>query len=61
MSFSEREDTLGCCVTDGVWWDLMAVFPPGTEWHERLPEPLLLGGTIEEAAEGFIAVLDRRR
>ena len=61
MSFSEREDTLGCCITDGVWWDLIAVFPPGTEWHERLPEPLLLGGTIEEAAEGFIAVLDRRR
>ena len=57
-SFSEREDGLGCCVTDGVWWDLVAVFPPGTEWSERLPEPLLLDGTVEEVADRFTALLD---
>ena len=60
-SFSEREAGLGCCVTDGVWWDLMAVFPPGMEWNERLPEPLLLDGTVEEGAERFAALLDGPR
>ena len=60
-SFPHREEALGCCITDGIWWDLIAVFPPGTEWHERFPEPLLLDGTVEETAERVIAVLDGRR
>lgn len=60
-SFPEREDGLGCCVTDGVWWDLMAAFPPGTEWSARFPEPLLLDGTVEEVADRFTALLDGSR
>ena len=56
-SFVEREETLGCCITDGVWWDLMAVFPPGATWDERFPEPLLLDGTVEEVVERFTDVL----
>jgi hypothetical protein len=59
-SFPAREDTIGCCVTDGVWWDLMAVFPPGADWNEAFPEPLLLDGTVEEVADRFSALLDGR-
>jgi hypothetical protein len=56
-SFAEREDALGCCITDGTWWDLTAVFPRGAVWNDRFPEPLLLGGTVEEVADRFIEVL----
>lgn len=59
-SFAEREDSLGCCVTDNVWWDLIAVFPPGAVWQERFPEPLLLDGTVEDVADRFVAILDGR-
>ena len=48
-----------CCFNKGVWWDLMAVFPPGTEWRETLPAPILLDGTVAEAAPAFEALLDR--
>jgi hypothetical protein len=60
-SFAEREDSLGCCVTDGIWWDLTAVFPSGAVWNDRFPEPLLLGGTVEEVADRFTEVLDGHR
>ena len=60
-SFAAREDALGCCVTDGVWWDLVAVFPPGEPWSEQFPEPLLLDGTVEEAADRLTALLDGQR
>ena len=56
-SFPAREETIGCCVTNGVWWDLMAVFPPGAEWKDRFPEPLLLDGTVEEVADRFTALV----
>jgi hypothetical protein len=56
-SFPAREETLGCCVTDGVWWDLIAVFPAGARWHDRFPDPLLLEGTLEDAADRFTAAL----
>jgi hypothetical protein len=60
-SFAEHEDSLGCCVTDGVWWDLIAVFPPGAEWKDRFPEPVLIDGTVEEVADRFTEVLGRGR
>ena len=59
-SFAAREDTLGCCITDDIWWDLIAVFPPGAVWNERFPEPLLLDGTVEDVAERFVAALGGR-
>lgn len=40
----------GCCEKGGVWWDVLAVFPPGTRWDEALPKPALLDGTIEDVA-----------
>jgi hypothetical protein len=59
-SFAEREGTLGCCITDDIWWDLVAVFPPGAVWNDRFPEPLLLDGTVEEVADRFTSALGGR-
>lgn len=60
-SFAERQGTLGCCITDDIWWDLVAVFPPGAVWNDRFPEPLLLDGTVEDVADRFTSALDGRR
>ena len=40
----------GCCEKNGIWWDVLAVFPPGARWEEKLPQPLLLDGTIVDVA-----------
>lgn len=59
QSSQGRELQPSCCFHKGIWWDLMAVFPPGAEWSETLPEPVLLDGTVEEAAPAFDALLIR--
>jgi hypothetical protein len=52
-----RERQPGCCFQKEIWWDMMAVYPPGALWSDTLPEPLLLDGTVEEAAPAFEALL----
>jgi hypothetical protein len=37
----------------------MAVYPPGVVWNETLPVPVLLDGTVEDAAPAFDALLAR--
>jgi hypothetical protein len=44
----------GCCEKNDVWWDFVAVFPPGTRWEETLPQPVLLYGAIVFC--GFISL-----
>ena len=46
-----------CCFQDGIWWDLMAVYPPGATWNETLPEPVLLEGTVDDAAPKFESLI----
>lgn len=54
-----RELQPGCCVERGIWWDLIAVYAPGVLWADRLPEPLVLEGTVEDAAPAFESLLAR--
>ena len=56
-SFEHREQQPQCCDQNGIWWDFMAAFPPGGEWHDRFPEPALLGGTVDDVAAEFEALL----
>ena len=45
-----------CCYSKGVMWDSIAAFAPGEQWGETLPAPILLEGTIEEAAPLFASL-----
>jgi hypothetical protein len=47
----------GCCVSRDIWWDLVAVFPPGGLWNETLPKPSMIDGTLEDAAASVEAAL----
>jgi hypothetical protein len=60
QSHEGRSQLPNCCYEDGIWWDLMAVYPVGARWDDRLPEPILLEGTVEEAAPAFENLLKSR-
>ena len=48
-----------CCFERGLWWDFIAVYAPGGHWTDKLPEPLLLDGTVEDAIPAFEALLTK--
>lgn len=54
-----RELQPNCCFERGLWWDFIAVYPPGAQWTDRLPEPVLLDGTVEDAIPAFEALLTK--
>jgi hypothetical protein len=54
-----RERQPSCCFQRGIWWDFIAVYPPGAQWGDTLPEPVLLDGTVVDAAPAFEALLGR--
>jgi hypothetical protein len=59
QSSSSRELQPSCCFQHGIWWDFIAVYPPGKQWDSVLPEPVLLEGTVADAAPAFEALLGR--
>lgn len=50
-----------CCTHDGFLWDLIAAYGPGSQWKEKLPEPILLNGTMVDNASKLDAVLAKAR
>lgn len=36
----------GCCTRDGILWDLIAIYPPGAKWTDRLPPATTFNGPI---------------
>ncbi len=59
LSSAGRELQPSCCFQHGIWWDFIAVYPPGKQWDSVLPEPVLLEGTVADAAPAFEALLSR--
>jgi hypothetical protein len=39
-----------CCHRNGAWWDVIATYPPGSQWSGSAPAPELLDGTIVRTA-----------
>jgi hypothetical protein len=35
-----------CCERDGILWDLVAVYPKGATWTDRLPVAVLFNGPV---------------
>jgi len=58
QTMEARHLDFNCCDDRGVLWDMMAVFPPGAQWGDMLPEPLLVDGTVEEVAPKFTSLLE---
>ena len=59
-----------CCDRSGILWDLVAVYPRGVTWNDRLPVAVLFNGPVidvkSELESAFIApkaasLIDRRQ
>ena len=48
-----------CCNRNGAWWDVIATYPPGSQWSGSAPTPELLDGTIVRTAPQLDAQLGR--
>lgn len=59
MMAGERQLDPECCWDKGRPWDLLAAFPPGVEWRESLPAPVVFKGTVEDAAPDFEKLLTK--
>ena len=35
-----------CCEQSGILWDLIAVYPKGARWDERMPTAVLFNGPV---------------
>ena len=40
-----------CCERDEILWDLVAVYPPGVRWEDRLPTAVMINGPVVNVAE----------
>ena len=47
-----------CCVRSGILWDLVAVYPMGARWEERMPPATVFNGPVVDMTEAIEAALD---
>ena len=46
-----------CCTREGILWDLMAVYPAGAPWTDKLPVATFFNGPVVDAIDGLRNVL----
>lgn len=46
-----------CCTREGILWDLIAVYPAGAQWTDRLPVATFFNGPVVDAIDGLEKVL----
>ena len=49
-----------CCTRQGVLWDLIAVYPAGVAWTDKLPVATFFNGPVVDAIDGFENALRRK-
>ena len=49
-----------CCIRSGYYWDLVAVFPKGSQWNDSLPTATFIDGPVVGAEEGMRRALAPR-
>jgi hypothetical protein len=42
-----------CCVRSGILWDLVAVYPPGSIWSDRMPAATVFNGPVVDVTEAI--------
>ena len=40
------QPTPSCCTRGGVLWDLLAIYPPGSTWTDRMPIAEAIDGPV---------------
>lgn len=40
-----------CCIRSGILWDLVAVYPPGSVWSDRMPTATVFTGPVVDVTE----------
>jgi hypothetical protein len=50
-----------CCERNGFFWDLTAAYAPGARWGANLPEPILLNGTMVQAAPDLESIVAKEK
>src|SRR5262245_52211489 len=64
QSATTRQMQPECCEEEGIWWDLVAVYAPGTLWEHTMPAAAYMNGTVAQVsgqASEAIGALARSR
>jgi len=46
-----------CCDSDGILWDLAAIYPKGARWEARMPPALVFDGPVFRVTDQMNAAL----
>ena len=46
-----------CCVDSGKLWDLVAVYPKGPRWEQRIPPATVFNGPVVDVVDAMKAAL----
>ena len=47
----------GCCVSDGILWDLVAIYPKGARWEATMPPAVVFDGPVVLVTDQMNAAL----
>jgi hypothetical protein len=42
-----------CCTSKGILWDLVAVYPKGVLWTDRMPPAIMFDGPVIDVEEAL--------
>jgi hypothetical protein len=42
-----------CCTRKGILWDLMAIYPAGAMWNERIPAATVFNGPVVDVIDAL--------
>lgn len=48
-----------CCTESGTLWDLVAVYPRGARWDNRMPPASVFNGPVVDVTDAVKAALGR--
>jgi hypothetical protein len=47
------QPTPDCCTRKGILWDLMAIYPAGATWADKMPVADIFNGTVVDVVKGL--------